>query len=268
LQLDRRRFLHLTGDLALLALAPGRVLAAVAEVASRAGTGVFLSAPQLRALGALCAYWVPGPPEDPDPGAAEAGVANYIDLLLGVFSLPSHPLFAGGPFSNRDGGGRDAFLDWLPLDALEQRVWRTRIEGSRGLPERQWNGPVVGWQEQYRQGLEALEVGARRLFGKPFAGLSRWQQGMALDFAPGGPERDFLDLAFRHTVEGMYGPPEYGGNRGRVGWRNTRWPGDHQPLGYTPAQLSKPDADQAEAVARAKTRAREVLGKVPGKPDA
>ena len=267
MQLDRRRFLHLAGDLALLALAPPQLLAAAAEAAENKGTGVFLSAVQMRALRGLCDYWIPGPPEDPDPGAEEAGVAQYIDLLLGVFSLPSHPLFAGGPFSNRAGGGRDAFLDWLPLDALEERVWRTRIEGSRGLPEREWNGPVSGWQAQYSEGLAAVDAGAQHLFGRPFAELARWQRGLALDWGPGGPDDDFLDLAFRHTVEGMYGPPEYGGNRGRVGWRNTHWPGDHQPYGYTVAQLSRPDADQAEAVEHARKRARKVLGEGPLDPD-
>src|SRR5262245_30327760 len=132
--LDRRGFLRLAGDLALLALLPGGALArAIDALGVRGdGSGVFLSAPRMRALRALCAHWVPGPPDDPDPGAEEAGVALYIDLLLGVFELGEPHIVPGGPFSNRDGGGTNQFLEWLPLDALEERVWRTRIEGSRG----------------------------------------------------------------------------------------------------------------------------------------
>jgi hypothetical protein len=260
--LDRRAFLRLTGDFALLALMPRAALAQILE--QRASTpgapGAFLSAERMRALRALCAHWIPGPPEDPDPGATEAGVADYIDLLLGAFELERPPIFAGGPFSNRDGGGTDYFRQWLPLDGLEERVWRTRIEGSRGLPEREWNGPVRGWQETYVAGLDALDTSARRWLRRPFAKLGHTGRSAVLGWLPGGPDDAFLELAFRHTLEGMYGAPEYGGNRGRVGWSYTRWPGDRQPLEYSVAEISKPDPDQREAAARARARAREVLG--------
>jgi len=260
--LDRRSFLRRTRDFALLAAFPHTALARVLEerAAHPEGAGVFLSAERLRALRALCAHWVPGPPDDPDPGAAEAGVAEYVDLLLGAFQLAQPRIFAGGPFSNRDGGGPDYFSQWLPLDALEERVWRTRIEGSRGMPEREWNGPVRGWQEIYAEGLDALDVSARRWLREPFADLGYTGRSAVLGWLPGGPDDAFLELAFRHTLEGMYGAPEYGGNRGRVGWTYTRWPGDHQPHAYSDDEIAHPDPDQAQAVARAHARAREVLG--------
>lgn len=260
--LDRRGFLRLTGDLMLLALLPQPALADL--VAERQGrpdaAGVFLTAPRMRALRALCAHWIPGPPEDPDPGAAEAGVAEYIDLLLGAFEIETPRIFAGGPFSNRDGGGIDNFSQWLHLDPLEERVWRTRIEGSRGLPEREWNGPVRGFQQIYDEGLDALDAAAKRFLGRPFPELGRTAQALALGWLPGGPSDEFLELAFRHALEGMYGPPEYGGNRNLVGWSYTRWPGDHQPRAYAYREIAEPDADQAAAVERARARAREVLG--------
>jgi len=260
-RLDRRAFLRLTGDFALLALLPHAAIAQLLEGrgAQPDGAGVFLSAERMRALRALCAHWIPGPPDDPDPGAAEAGVAEYIDLLLGAFELPRPRIFAGGPFSNRDGGGPDYFSQWLPLDALEERVWRTRIEGSRGLSEREWNGPVRGWQDTYAAGLDALDASARRWLRRPFAELGYTGRSAVLGWLPGGPDDVFLELAFRQTLEGMYGAPEYGGNRGRVGWAYTHWPGDHQPHAYSRGQIAQPDADQAEAVARARARAREVL---------
>jgi hypothetical protein len=259
--LDRRAFLHLCSDLALLALVPRAVLAELLrERAERpGGAGAFLSAERMRVLRALCAHWIPGPPQDPDPGAAEAGVADYIDLLLATFELELPRVFAGGPFSNRDGGGPNYFFRWLELDALEERVWRTRIEGSRGLPEREWNGPVRGWQEIYTTGLEALDGAARRWLRRPFAELGATGRSAVLGWLPGSADRAFLDLAFRHTLEGMYGAPEYGGNRSRVGWTYTRWPGDHQPHAYGYDEIARPDPDQAEAVARARRRAREVL---------
>jgi hypothetical protein len=260
--LDRREFLRLSGDLALLSLFPAAALAEMLrEAAARAdGAGIYLSAPRMRALRALCAHFVPGPPDDPDPGAREAGAAEYIDLLLGAFTLERPPIFAGGPFSHRDGGGPNHFAAFLELDALEERVWRTRIEGSRGLPEREWNGPVRGLQALYDEGLDALDAAARRFLRAPFAELSGWQRALLLDWLPGGPGEEFVETAFAHTVEGTYGAPEYGGNRGRVGWAYTRWPGDHQPHVYAFARIAEPDPDQAEAVARARARARARLG--------
>lgn len=259
MDLSRRGFLRLSGDLALLALLPGGAAAAAAARAEAAaggeGAGVFLSAAEMRTLRALCDRFVPGPPEDPDPGALDADVPAYIDLLLGAFELPRPPVFAGGPFSLRDGGGRDAFADFLVLDGLEERIWRTRIEGSRGLPEREWNGPVVGLQEIYRAGLARLDETARHVLGAPFHELSPGRADWLLRLAT-GELHAFLDAAFGHVLEGMYGAPEYGGNRGRVGWSYTRWPGDHQPHAWSPGQISEPDPDQTEAVARARENAR------------
>jgi hypothetical protein len=245
--------LRLSRDLALLALLPDGAFAAALARDPGAG-GSYLSAAQLATLRALCARFIPGPPGDPDPGALEAGVPEYIDLMLGMFERSPVPLFAGGPFSLRDGGGRNAFADFLALDAIDERVWRTRIEGSRGLPEREWNGPVVGLQEVYAAGLARLEATSQRLFGRAFDALPGWQADTLLRSAT-CELREFLDVAFQHCVEGMYGPPEYGGNRGRVGWKYTRWPGDHQPGGYTPDEISRVDPDQREAAERASKRA-------------
>src|SRR5262249_19819354 len=75
---------------------------------------------------------------------------------------------------------------------------------------------------------------------------ARWLMRLAT-----GELDEFLDLAFGHTIEGMYGPPEYGGNRGRVGWAYTRWPGGPQPHSYTFEQISQADADEAAAGAGA-----------------
>ena len=243
----------------MLALAPRALLADLLREAGRdpARAGAFLPAESMQVLRALCAHWIPGPPDDPDPGAAEAGVADYIDLLLGSFELELPRVFAGGPFSNRDGGGPNHFSRWLVLDALEERVWRTRIEGSLGRPEREWNGPVRGWQDIYTTGLDALDAASRRWLRQPFAELGSGGRSAVLGWLPGGADDAFLELAFSQTLEGMYGPPEYGGNRGRVGWSYTRWPGDHQPRAYGYDEIADPDPDQAEAVARARQRARE-----------
>jgi gluconate 2-dehydrogenase gamma chain len=51
----------------------------------------------------------------------------------------------------------------------------------------------------------------------------------------------FTSLLFEHTIEGLYGAPEYGGNRGGSGWREIGFPGDIQPRGYTPDEVERSD---------------------------
>src|SRR5262245_49132362 len=110
-------------DLALLTLFPGQALAEWLAGASRPdGGGSFVTAAEMRTLRALSDRFIPGPRQDPDPGAREAGVADYIDLLLGAFERQPVELFAGGPFSQRDTPGHNHFADFIALDALDERT--------------------------------------------------------------------------------------------------------------------------------------------------
>ncbi len=110
------------------------------------------------------------------PGATALGVADYIDGLLGAFAVDPPRIWAGGPFSGRHGG--DASFDrFLRLSRLEELAWRTRIEGSQGIAEREVNGPVRGWQREYRDGIAAL--------GPDFTTLAGDEQDARLDADPG-----------------------------------------------------------------------------------
>jgi hypothetical protein len=160
------------------------------------------------------------------PGATEAGVAHYVDTLLGAFTYDPPRIWAGGPFSGRAGGDA-GFATFIELGPLEELAWRIRIEGSLGMPEREFNGPVVGWQEQYRDGLSAL--------GADFASCTADEQDGRLQATEG-----FTALLYEHACEGMYGAPEYGGNRDLAGWRAIAFEGDVQPRGYTDAEVSQP----------------------------
>jgi hypothetical protein len=172
---------------------------------------------------AVCARLIP---TDQDPGATEAGVVDYIDGFLGAFSVEPPRIWAGGPFSGRM-GGEAGFARFMPLTRLDELAWRTRIEGSQGRPEREFNGPVVGLQQRYREGLAELGAG--------FLDLSPEEQDAAL-----AAHETFTDLVYGHACEGMYGPPEYGGNQGLAGWRYIDFPGDVQPRGFTDAEVSEP----------------------------
>lgn len=172
---------------------------------------------------AACARLIP---TDEDPGATEAGVVDYIDGFLGAFASTPPRIWAGGPFSGRF-GGKAGFAHFHPLTAIDELAWRTRIEGSRGLPEREFNGPVVGLQERYRQGLDAL--------GADFASLPAEAQDQRLSASP-----EFSALLYEHACEGMYAAPEYGGNREQRGWRYIGFAGDVQPRGYSDEEVSQP----------------------------
>jgi hypothetical protein len=147
-------------------------------------------------------------------GAGEAGAADYIDLTLGAFNFDPPRIWAGGPYSGRYGGDA-GFDEFLPLSRLEALAWRTRIEGSRGIAAREWNGPVRGWQEIYREGIAALG------------------DDLELDGQP-----ELAQLLFEHACEATYGAPEYGGNRDLLGWRAIAYEGDVQPRGWSDAEVT------------------------------
>lgn len=164
------------------------------------------------------------PPHGDFAGAGAAGAAEYVDRTLGAFGFDPPRIWAGGPYSGRAGG--DAGFDtFLALSRVEALAWRTRIEGSRGLPEREWNGPVRGWQEVYREGIAAL--------GADFLDRDDDAQRAALDAT-----RELRTLLFEHACEATYGAPEYGGNRDLAGWRAIGYAGDVQPRGWSDADVT------------------------------
>ena len=210
------------------------------------GRAAFLTERELHTLRGLVDVFIPGRPYDADHGAVAAGCAEAIDALLGAFAVKPPRIYAGAPFSDRAGSPVNHFERFLTLDSYETRGWRLRIEGSRGRKGLEFNGPVKGWQQIYRDGLAALdEASGDRRFGD----LSMPERDMVLRQA--GDERvdDLVDIAWPHTYSFMYGAPEYGGNRGLIGWRYTAWDGDVHPRGYTREQVEQPDPGSRELTA-------------------
>jgi hypothetical protein len=260
----RRAFIGATGAIGLLALAPpARVRALLGSAQAAGAPGRFLSAGELEALTALTDRLIPGPPEDPTPGALEAGVAQAIDLLLAAFELDPPLIHAGGPFSDRAGSRRDDFAHFVSLDRQAELGWRIRLEGSRGIPEREFAGPVTGLQEIYRRGLAHLDQRSRQANGVGFAGASTKQQDELLADRRDAKLQRFIGVALANTLEAMYGPPEYGGNRGLVGWSSNRWVGDTQPRGFPPARVTTPDPTPDGGI----TPATDALTAIRGLPD-
>jgi hypothetical protein len=237
--LGRRHVLRGLGVGTLVAVvAPAVLRAAIRTDMGEATGGRFLTASELDTLRAITARLLPGPPDDADFGALEAGCAEAIDALLGAFTFDPPLIHAGGPFSNRAGAKHDDMADFVPLDTIAELGWRIRIEGSQGRPERSFGGEVVGLQQLYRDGLARLGE---------FSGASLADRDAMLR----APETiDFASLVLGDALDVMYGPPEYGGNRGLVGWTTTGWPGDVQPRGYTAREVREVDPTSAAPLGR------------------
>ncbi|MBI4952296.1 MAG: gluconate 2-dehydrogenase subunit 3 family protein [Myxococcales bacterium] len=236
--LERRGFLG--GALVLVVAAPlGASACRREDAAEELGPweipeGTTLAPRYYAALAALFDALIPG--DATEPGATEARAAYHLDQLLGAFRTSPPRIFAGGPYSGRH-GGLDGFSEFQPLTRVETLRWRTYLEGSLGLPEREWNGPVVGLRATYEAALDALEGEARLSYGAGLATLSREQRRSLV----GGMDSGFRDLAYVHAVEGTYGDPVYGGNFEGRGWAVIDYEGDRQPLGFTAHEMAHPE---------------------------
>ena len=195
--------------------------------ASSSSARRFFTAHQAAVVEAATARIAPGPDDDPaeagHPGAREADVTGYIDTMLGalgaVLDGAVPPVFAGGPWSNRHTSGPDLMARFVALDPVARIAWRKRL---------------TGWQQQYRQGIAALDKAA----GGDFTKVSHARQDKIL---VSSPVSSFTALLFEHTIEGLYSAPEYGGNRGLTGWKEIGFPGDIQPRGYSADEVSRSD---------------------------
>jgi hypothetical protein len=183
----------------------------------------FFTPSEYAVIDAACARLIP---TDETPGATEARVVDYIDGYLGAFASDPPRIWAGGPFSGRFGGNA-TFASFHSLSPREELAWRTRIEGSLGIAERERLGPVEGLQQVYRRGLAEL--------GPDFADRPAEEQVARLRAA-----EEFTTILYQHACEGMYGAPEYGGNQGGVGWDTIGFAGDVQPRGYSDEEVSQP----------------------------
>jgi hypothetical protein len=194
-------------------------------------------ADELRTLRALSARLLPGPPEDPDPGALELGAAEAIALLLDAFACEQPPIHGAV-----EGG-------FVPLDPVAELGWRIRLEGSQGLPEREFAGPVKGLAQVVSEGLALLDRRSHEVHGIEFADAAVVDQDGLLD-ANDEEFAAFVRLALMLTLEAVYGPPQYGGNRDGGGWEPLGWPGFTQPQGFSPAQVSEPDGGERASAER------------------
>jgi gluconate 2-dehydrogenase gamma chain len=76
--------------------------------------------------------------------------------------------------------------------------------------------------DTYARGLADLDAYARSAYGAAFVDLDAEAQDTALHELDGG---EFFELLLRHTREGMFGDPHWGGNADGAGWSLLDYPG-------------------------------------------
>jgi gluconate 2-dehydrogenase gamma chain len=95
----------------------------------------------------------------------------------------------------------------------------------------------------YRSGLRAVNRRARRKFSAKFAKLDDGHQDLVLAEFEAGEVADFkkaaefFETVRYHVLEGVFWEPQYGGNKGMIGWRLVEFPG--QQFGYADAYINK-----------------------------
>jgi len=90
-------------------------------------------------------------------------------------------------------------------------------------------GPYKRYRASYRLGIKGIEQASLRMFGYRFTELSPEKQDEVLKQVEAGgaageawkdvPSKDFFSLILSHTMQGYYGDPRHGGNRGRLSWQ-------------------------------------------------
>jgi hypothetical protein len=252
LLLGRREFLKALGVvLAALAAPILRVERAVARA-----RGGFFTKSERATLEALVDRIIP--PDDGTPGGKALGAARYVETLLTSLDRKKAMLFAGGPFSGRNPypdpktgtasrrRPRNSFKKFIPPTRLQEVYHRGDIFGTAGVPElaaidAQLGGPKQGLRDLYRASLAKVDQVAQATKGGAFATLSTTDQDAVVAMLDHGgfkpdPRRGgdtFMDVLIRHTLEGCFSVPEYGGNTKGQGWALVGLEGDVQPLGFS-----------------------------------
>ena len=132
-------------------------------------------------------------------GAAEAGVVNYIDLQMAGAWGRGELLYRHGPF--RAGTPGQGFqLEYTPAELFHRSI--SAISAHFAAQGKAFDQLPPAEQDSY---LASLEKG-----------------GIDLD---GVPSSVFFELLLKHTVEGFFSDPIYGGNKSKVGWRMLGFPG-------------------------------------------
>jgi gluconate 2-dehydrogenase gamma chain len=133
------------------------------------------------------------------PGATEAGVVNYIDLQMGGAWGRGDLIYRHGPF--RKGSWTQGYqLEYTPSELFRRSI--SAINASFAAQGTTFSQLSPESKDEY---------------------LSRLDKGeLDLD---GVPSNVFFDFLWKHTQEGFFADPTYGGNKNKVAWKMLGFPG-------------------------------------------
>ena len=96
-----------------------------------------------------------------------------------------------------------------------------------------------GADRSFFDGLGAIDSDARAKFGKGFVELTFSEQDAILAEIE-NKARPFFNRLRQLTLEGTFGDPSYGGNRGFAGWDLIRYPGPRLAVGPEEQKMRDP----------------------------
>ena len=163
------------------------------------------------------------------------GVVGALGLVAGVGSTAMIARLARGThpryrfFSDADAELLNAICGtFIPRDDLPGAA----ETGAVDYIDQQLGGPFKRHRETYRRGLAAFRETCRRAFSRDFVELDAAKRIAFLQELEAGraPEdlwrepaaREFFELVLAHTMQGFYGSPRHGGNRGYASYRMLR----------------------------------------------
>lgn len=139
------------------------------------------------------------PRDEHGAGAVDAGVVDYIDLQMAGSWGRGEQIYRHGPF--RKGTPTQGYqLEYTPAELFRRSISAIHTHfSSQKTPFEKLTA------EQKDVYLAALEKGTADLNGVP--------------------SNIFFDFLWKHTVEGFFSDPIYGGNKDKVGWKMLGFPG-------------------------------------------
>ena len=199
---------------------------------------------QVAMVGTAAAAGVPAPAEAAPPAAANAQqtsnsvpvrdgytfltvpeaafVEAFVDVLVPADELtPSGSDLGLATFIDRQLAGA-----WGKGDRLyQQGPWK------QGAPGQGYQLPLTP-AEFFRAGIDAVNRRCKETYGKEFDRLAaadkqKVLEGLdkstiTLDRLSG---KQFFDVAYQATMEGLFGDPIYGGNKNKAAWKMIGYPG-------------------------------------------
>lgn len=133
------------------------------------------------------------------PGAAEADVVNYIDLQMAGQWGKGELLYRHGPF--RKGTPSQGYqLEYTPAELFRRSM--AAIHSHFSAQGKSFDQLPPAEKDAYLTSLE--------------------KSGIDLD---GVPSNTFFDFLLKHTVEGFFSDPIYGGNKNKISWKMIGFPG-------------------------------------------